>query len=113
MEKLVPLFQRSHVQAVFSGHEHNFQHSRAEGIDYFITGAAGKLRRAPPDNFAPAHTVSWATQCHFLLGRIEADRMHVRAIGELESPDLLPVDLIRRDPDGNEVTGTIEVRRGR
>ena len=42
MAALIPLFQRAGVKAVFSGHEHNFQHSRADGIDYFVTGAAGK-----------------------------------------------------------------------
>ena len=94
MERLVPLFQRSGVQAMFSGHEHNFQHSRADGIEYFVTGGAEKLRRTPPDNFAAAHTVSWATQCHFLLARIERDQMLVRAIGELETPAAAPIDLI-------------------
>jgi tartrate-resistant acid phosphatase type 5 len=111
VEKMVPLFQRSGVKAMFSGHEHNFQHSRADGIDYFVTGAAGKLRRTPPDNFASAHTVSWATQCHFLLGRIQGDQMLVRAIAEQETPATPPVDLIRLDPNGKEVTGPIEVRR--
>jgi tartrate-resistant acid phosphatase type 5 len=110
VERLVPLFQRSGVKAMFSGHEHNFQHSRAGGIDYFITGAAGKLRRTPPDNFAAAHTVSWATQCHFLLARIQGDGMTVRAIAEQETPDTPPVDLIRLDPAGAPVTGPIEVR---
>ena len=111
VERLVPLFQRSGVQAMFSGHEHNFQHSRADGIEYFVTGGAGKLRRTPPDNFAAAHTVSWATQCHFLLARIEGDQMLVRAIGELDTPNAPPIDLIRSDPQGAEVTGPIEVRR--
>ena len=46
MRHLVPIFKRSGVKAVFSGHEHNFQHSRVEGINYFITGAGGKVRLA-------------------------------------------------------------------
>jgi hypothetical protein len=57
--------------------------------------------------------VSWATQCHFLLGRIERDQMTVRAIGELETPAAAPIDLIRIDAHGAEVTGPIEVRRVR
>jgi hypothetical protein len=57
--------------------------------------------------------VSWATECHFLLARIEGDQMLVRAIGEQDTADTPPVDLIRRDPNGVVVTGPIEVRRVR
>jgi hypothetical protein len=96
---------------MFSGHEHNFQHSRADGIDYFVTGAAGKLRRTPPDHFREAHTRSWATACHFLLVRIEGDGMLVRAIGEIENPEDVPADITRFTPDGEPVVGPIEIRR--
>jgi tartrate-resistant acid phosphatase type 5 len=112
MDRLIPLWQRSGVRVMFSGHEHNFQHSRADGIDYFVTGAAGKLRRTPPDHFAEAHTVSWATECHFLLGRIEGNRMSIRAIGELNNPDPNPPDITRIAPDGHPMSGPIEIRRG-
>jgi tartrate-resistant acid phosphatase type 5 len=109
MQRLIPLFARSGVRTVFSGHEHNFQHSQVDGIDYFVTGAAGKLRLTPPDDFASAHTVTWATECHFLLGRIEGTRMTVRAIGDIETPDATPTDITRLDPDGNPHVGPIEV----
>jgi tartrate-resistant acid phosphatase type 5 len=111
MQRLIPLFQRSGVKVMFSGHEHNFQHAHCDGIDYFVTGAAGKLRRTPPDGFAEAHTVSWATECHFLLARIEGTRMLVRAIGDIETPDLEPTDINRFDPAGNPQTGVIEIVR--
>jgi hypothetical protein len=70
MEKLVPLFERSGVRVMFTGHEHNFQHSRSPSLDHFVTGAAGKVRRSRPDRFEPAFTESWATDCHFLLATI-------------------------------------------
>ena len=111
MQRLIPLFERSGVKVMFSGHEHNFQHAHCEGIDYFVTGAAGKLRRTPPDNFTLAHTVSWATECHFLLARIEGTRMLVRAIGDIETPDLEPADIARFDPAGNPHVGPIEIVR--
>jgi tartrate-resistant acid phosphatase type 5 len=111
MQRLLPLFQRSGVRAMFSGHEHNFQHSRADGIDYFVTGAAGKLRRTPPDAFDAAHTVTWATDCHFLLATIEGPRMSVRAIGELRDGESHPLDIARRDPDGGSHIGAIEIVR--
>ena len=94
---------------MFSGHEHNFQHSHVDGIDHFVTGAAGKLRRTPPDNFTAAHTVSWATECHFLLAKIEGRRMRVRAIGDIETPDQEPTDITRLDPEGNPHVGPIEI----
>ena len=43
-------------KAMFSGHEHNFQHSSVDGIDYFVTGGAGRARAGAPDRFDDAHT---------------------------------------------------------
>jgi hypothetical protein len=63
-------------------HEHNFQHSVADGIDYFVTGAAGKFRGGTPDRFEEAHTQTWSNRCHVLLARIDGDRMIIGAIGE-------------------------------
>jgi len=111
MARLIPLFQRSGVKVMFSGHEHNFQHSRADGIDYFVTGAAGKFRGGTPDDFGSAHTLSWSTQCHLLVVRIEGDRMTVRAIGEHQPGAADLVDIVRRGPDGEIVTGPMEIRR--
>ena len=111
MARLVPLFERSGVKVLFAGHEHNFQHSLADGIHYFITGAAGKLRRSPPDRFEEAHTVTWATECHFLLATIAGDKMSVRALGEVDSPDQDPADITRFDPRGQPHAGRIEIFR--
>jgi hypothetical protein len=106
IDALAPLFQRSGVRAVLSGHEHNFQHSRVEGIDYFVSGAAGKLRMEPPRRFAEARTISWATGAHFLLGEIAGDRMIIRPVGEDGS------DLARHSPDGSEISGPVVVSAG-
>ena len=51
MHPLMERFRASRVRVMFSGHEHNFQHSHVDGIDYFVSGAAGKLRRGRPDAF--------------------------------------------------------------
>jgi tartrate-resistant acid phosphatase type 5 len=111
MQRLVPLFERSGVRVLFAGHEHNFQHSVANGIHYFVTGAAGKLRRSPPDRFEEAHTVTWATECHFLLATIAGDTMTVRALGEVDAPDQEPTDITRLDPLGRPHVGPIEISR--
>ncbi len=107
MHPLMARFVEARVRVMFSGHEHNFQHSRVEGIDYFITGAAGKLRRGRPNQFAEAHTVSWSDTPHFLLVTIDGARMSVRAIGELVNGQLS--DIPRRSPDDEFLAGGIDV----
>jgi tartrate-resistant acid phosphatase type 5 len=89
IERIVPLFKRAGVRAVFSGHEHNFQHSRAGDIDYFITGAGGKVRIEPPTDFAQAHTRAWAAAANFLLVEIAGGQMRVTPIGALDDEGAL------------------------
>lgn len=107
MGSVVELFERSGVRVAFSGHEHNFQHSRVNGIDYLVTGAGAKIRRRMPDGFAEAHTLTWSGECHFLLATIDGDRMTVRAIGE--SPGEALLDIPRLTPEGDAVRGPIAV----
>jgi hypothetical protein len=112
MDRLVPLFERAGVRVMFTGHEHNFQHSQVGAFHHFVTGAAGKLRTSPPDGFDEAHTVSWSAACHFLLARIDGGRMVIRAIGEIDDPADSPADINRYDPHGDPVTAPIEIRSG-
>jgi len=105
MEQLLPLFARAGVRVVLNGHEHNFQHSHHDGIDYFVTGAGSKLDRGTPDRFADADTVTWSNHAHFLLVRIQQKTMTVRVIGEREG-DMLH-DVPRYTPSGDRVSGPI------
>jgi tartrate-resistant acid phosphatase type 5 len=93
---------------MFSGHEHNFQHSRHNGIDYFITGAAGKVRKGKPsrDDFEAAHTVSWAGAFHFLIVTIEGNRMIVQPFTERHGQ---PHPLTRATPEGEIVAEPIVI----
>lgn len=43
IEKLTPLFEKTGVDMVFSGHNHQMEHLSVNGIDYFITGTFGSL----------------------------------------------------------------------
>lgn len=109
MHTLLPLFHRAGVRAMFSGHEHNFQHSIADGINYFVSGAAGKLRKETPDRFDKARTRSWSDTCHFLLVEVRGNDMKVRAIGELGASPTL-TDIPRASPQGAPVTEPIVIR---
>jgi tartrate-resistant acid phosphatase type 5 len=106
MQPLVQRFRDARVRAMFCGHEHNFQHSSADGIEYFVSGAAGKLRRGRPNAFDDAKTVSWSDTPHFLLVRIDGDRMMVRALGELVDGKIS--DIPRRSPSDEFLAGPIE-----
>ena len=104
MHRLIPLFQRAGVRAVFSGHEHNFQHC-GERRNPLLRDRRGRKRRDDkPDQFAQAHTRSWSTECHFLLVSINAGRMEVRAIGPLADDQRPLVDIARRGPSDDVVT---------
>jgi tartrate-resistant acid phosphatase type 5 len=105
LEYLVPLYRRSGVQLVLSGHEHNYQHSHAEGIDYFVTGGAGKVRVDPPKETAEARTVSWAAACHFLLVELGPTEARITPIGGDGAP------LAVTAPDGTPSTPVVVVPR--
>ena len=92
---------------MFNGHEHNFQHSHVDGIDYFVSGAAGKLRRGRPNEFESARTISWSDTPHFLLVTIDGRQMTVRPIGELVEGKL--ADIPRRSPADEFISGPITV----
>jgi tartrate-resistant acid phosphatase type 5 len=106
IEHLVPLYRRSGVRLVLSGHEHNFQHAHVDGIDYFVTGGGGKLRPGTPAGFAEAGTVKWKAAAHFLLVRISGERAEVVPIGE----DGAPLEAL--DPQGRPVSSATEIRLG-
>jgi predicted phosphodiesterase len=88
MQQLLPLFASGGVRVVFSGHEHNFQHSSHDGIDYFITGAGSKVRKGSPDKFDSAHTRTWSDHAHFLLVTIDGGTMRVEPVGELSDGEV-------------------------
>ena len=107
---MLPLFKRAGVRAVLSGHEHNFQHSRVEGIDYFVTGAAGKVRLEPPTEFADAHTTCWAAAGNFLVVEVSAERMVVTALAAL-GPGGELAELQTFDRAGNRAASTFVINR--
>lgn len=116
LESIVPLLERAAEQpfsgcVMLSGHEHNFQYARANGVDYFITGAAGKLRLAPPTKFETAHTRAWASAPHFLLIEISSRHLSATPLGLTTGNRLLPLHL--RDPQGKTLRAPVLISRSR
>jgi len=112
VERLVPLFEAAGVQLVLSGHEHNFQHGVVNGINYVVSGAAGKLRPEPPRQFEQAGTRAWAAAGHFLLAHADASRIAIHPLaGVGEDGTIEPIELV--EPDGRVVEPVIEIRRSK
>lgn len=110
VERLVPLFERGGVRLVLSGHEHNFQHSQVDGIDYVVSGAAGKLRTEPPTGFESAGTRAWAAAGHFLLIELDEAGALVHPVCGVEADGALEEIELQR-PDGSRFSGPIRVDR--
>ncbi len=66
---LEPLFIKYSVDVVFSGHEHFYQRIKPQkGITYFVTGAAGKLRRG---DLKPAEFTAYGNDREYSFMLIE------------------------------------------
>jgi hypothetical protein len=78
MTALEPLFEKYHVSAGLFGHDHNYQHYRQHGVEYFITGGGG----APlydVDTPPAGMTVKVESTENFLIVNIDGKRAHVEA----------------------------------
>jgi acid phosphatase len=78
--RLESLFVEHGVDAVFSGHEHIYQRSRLQhGVQYFITGGAGSLRRGD-GRTTQAIARSFDRDFHFMLVEIAGSSLYFQAI---------------------------------
>jgi len=110
IDSLIPLYHRAGVRLLMSGHEHNFQHGRVDGLDYLVAGAAAKLQERPPFRFEEGGTISWAAEPHCLLVEVDAERLTVTPFGPTE-PGHEPRPIARLSPEGLEVEGPIVLER--
>jgi predicted MPP superfamily phosphohydrolase len=80
---LEPLFVKYGVNAVFSGHDHVYERIKPQKeIYYFVSGAAGQLRKGDLQRSALT-AVGHDQDQSFMLVEIEKEAMHVQAITRL------------------------------
>jgi 3',5'-cyclic AMP phosphodiesterase CpdA len=80
---LEPLFTRYHVQVVFAGHDHVYERTKLQkGIQYFITGAGGKMRRGDIDMRSTLRAASYDQDNSFMLIELDENEMNFKAVSE-------------------------------
>lgn len=93
---LEPLLLEYGVQVVFSGHDHVYERLKPQkGIQYFVTGSAGKLRKGgldPSDSTAAGYDQEQA----FLAAEIAGEELHFQVISR--TGRTVDSGVIRRSP---------------
>ena len=80
-ERLEPLFVRSNVSVVFSGHDHFYERVKPQkGITYFVVGSGGRLRRGNIDPTSGLTAAGFDADQTFLAAEIWGDELTFRAI---------------------------------
>lgn len=91
-----PLFVRHKVAAVFSGHDHVYERIKPQrGVQYFVTGAGGQLRRGNLDRRSPLFAAGDDQINSFMSIEVTPERLRFRAVGAdgrtLDEGTLAPV----------------------
>ncbi len=79
MEMLIELLEKHKVTAMFSGHDHNYQHHFKNGIHYIVTGGGG-APLYPVDASIPGVTRKMLSTEHFVKVKIEGKTAAAEAI---------------------------------
>lgn len=80
---LEPLFTRYGVNVVFSGHDHIYERTKPQqGIQYFVTGAGGEIRRGDVDMNSSIRETSYDEDNHFMLIEVDDRQVNFQAISE-------------------------------
>ena len=80
---LEPLFTRYHLQVVLAGHDHVYERTKPQkGIQHFITGAGGKMRRGDIDLKSPFRAASYDQDNSYMVIEIDENEMAFSSISE-------------------------------
>jgi len=82
-KQIEPLFTRYGVNVAFSGHDHVYERTKPQqGIQYFVTGAGGQLRRGDVDLSSSIRAASFDEDNHFMIIEIDERQISFQAISE-------------------------------
>lgn len=80
---LEPILLQGNVRVVFSGHDHLYERLVPQrGIHYFVTGAAGKLRRGNLDRTSKLTAKGNDQVHHFMYVEVDARRLRFQAVSK-------------------------------
>jgi hypothetical protein len=101
---LEPLFVKHQVNVVFTGHEHFYERIKPQkGVQYFVSGAAAKLRRGDIDPTGLT-AVGYDEGYTFMLVEIAGDEMYFQAI--TAQGQTVDSGVVRKSSVTNRVIGT-------
>lgn len=79
--KLEPLLVRHGVATCFSGHDHTYERTTPQqGVQYFVSGAGGKLRRGDLDGKSPIMAAGHDESQSFMFVEVDRERMRFWSI---------------------------------
>jgi hypothetical protein len=97
---LEPIFVRNGVNVVFSGHDHVYERIKPQkGIYYFVSGAAGQLRKGNMDR-SEQTAAAFDQDRSFMAIEIAGAEMYFQSISR--TGQIVDSGVIRRQPRQNE-----------
>ena len=80
-KQLEPLFVRYKMDIALSGHDHIYERTKPQrGIQYFVSGAGGKVRRGNVDHRSGLSAATFDDGNHFMVFEIEGSQASFQAI---------------------------------
>ena len=82
-KRIEPLFTRYGVNIALSGHDHIYERTKLQqGIQYFVSGAGGKVRRGDVDRGTGLTAASFDQDNHFMVFEIAENQVKFEAVSE-------------------------------
>lgn len=82
-EKIEPLFTRYGVKVAFAGHDHTYERTKPQqDVQYFVTGAGGKIRRGDLDRKSPILAVGYDRDNSFMVIELDEREMSFQSVCE-------------------------------
>ena len=81
--QLEPLLARYEVKVAFTGHDHIYERTKLQqGVQHFVTGAGGKVRRGDVDLGSSIRETSFDEDNHFMVIDVDDKQVSFQAITE-------------------------------